>query len=536
MTLPEPLAAELAELMPALLAGSLTESQSVRLRDVVRDDAAARRFYLEYLSTHALLQHQFGQPLAAPQITPPMARLLPRPAQAAPMPRSGRRVWYVAALMLLGVGLFVIFVANSNTEPKKSVPGAKPSVALLTDLSADAHIADDAVNLGASLYTGVFNLSQGKAQLMFTSGAVVDLTGPCSLEMINAGEARLLSGSLSALVPARARGFTVTGPDGVRVIDLGTQFNMLIDAAGRTIVHTREGHVRMERADQPPLNLAAAYSGAYEPGASRLGPIAFDLASPIPIRYEDRLAAHFDDPSGPTVMKMLDRLRSISQGVTLVQVADPKLDARGLAVNWTAHSTFARMSDAFDAVDLNAVGATLRASLRFRIEPGSYELREEFTNGLRMGLFDSAGTDVPTDDVGYHIAFQFDGGSRGPTAVLYHEPAGDMPLGGSISGVVLDRHAPTPIVDGLPHQMALVLERVPAGVRTIGLLDNRIILDHVDASDEVFAHFDRVYLGLGNLTGSLFIDDLIVSAAAPAEASDSQTTLLRRTSHDPQPQ
>jgi len=60
------------------------------------------------------------------------------------------------------------------------------------------------------------------AQVMFKSGAVVEMTGPCPLQMIDAGRGHLRHGSVSVYVPDQATGFILDAPRGVRVIDMGT--------------------------------------------------------------------------------------------------------------------------------------------------------------------------------------------------------------------------------------------------------------------------------------------------------------------------
>jgi hypothetical protein len=85
-------------------------------------------------------------------------------------------------------------------------------------------------------------LQSGLAEIEFDRGARLILRGPAGLRLISGNEARLLYGSLTARVPPAARGFTVSSPQG-RVVDLGTEFGLSVDAQGSTDVRVFEGTV-----------------------------------------------------------------------------------------------------------------------------------------------------------------------------------------------------------------------------------------------------------------------------------------------------
>jgi hypothetical protein len=104
------------------------------------------------------------------------------------------------------------------------------------------------VTLGGELPPGILQLESGVAQVMFKSGAVVDLSGPCTFDMTESNRGRLLNGTLEAYVPPAARGFTVEVRDVLRVIDLGTRFRLAADA-DRVQVQVDEGQVQVVRLD-----------------------------------------------------------------------------------------------------------------------------------------------------------------------------------------------------------------------------------------------------------------------------------------------
>jgi ferric-dicitrate binding protein FerR (iron transport regulator) len=85
-------------------------------------------------------------------------------------------------------------------------------------------------------------LLRGLAEIEFDRGARVILQGPANLELKSGSEALLHHGTLTARVPAQARGFTVLSPRG-KVVDLGTEFGLSVDDAGATTVRVFTGVV-----------------------------------------------------------------------------------------------------------------------------------------------------------------------------------------------------------------------------------------------------------------------------------------------------
>ncbi|MBI1369427.1 MAG: hypothetical protein GC162_12330 [Planctomycetes bacterium] len=219
--------------------GDISPADCDTLAALLSDDAEARRLYLDYLDLHGRLQWRVrGRGVATPAVTlaaPTLSRV------------ARRSVGYAAALVLIAAMIAVIFL---SFNPKSAIqnPQSPVSVALLSDLSADAQFAAGPVSLGADLPPGRFALTRGKAQIAFRSGAVVDLTGPCEFEMTGPNRGRLDQGHLEAFVRPEAHGFTVDAPHGVRIIDLGTRFRVDADARIESRVQVLEGRVRIEGA------------------------------------------------------------------------------------------------------------------------------------------------------------------------------------------------------------------------------------------------------------------------------------------------
>ncbi|MBI1370772.1 MAG: hypothetical protein GC162_19220 [Planctomycetes bacterium] len=239
----DPKAAEaLRPLLIGLVEGTLTAMQAVELDTLLRHDPEARRRYVRFITVDALLHWQHA-PMPIPA-----GRPIAKPSVAV---GSRRFVWRsVAAVGALAAAVALMVALNFATQPRPIDPTqtfiANPSaIAMLSDLSDDAQFTDEMANLalGADLQAGRLKLARGSAQLMFRGGAVVDLMGPCDFEMTGPGRGRLTRGQLSTYVPPEARGFTISGPNGVEVIDLGTRFVMRADSTGAMRVDVVEGRV-----------------------------------------------------------------------------------------------------------------------------------------------------------------------------------------------------------------------------------------------------------------------------------------------------
>lgn len=147
-----------------------------------------------------------------------------------------------AMLAIAAIGWFAF-------QPEPHIPPTEPatpaaSVAMLTN-TENAVFATETPHLGSTLQAGPIQLVSGQAQIMFDSTAVVDLTGPCDFEMTGPNRGRLISGTLEAYVPDRARGFTVQTPSGLQVVDLGTRFDLEVGPADINLVRVIEGEVEV---------------------------------------------------------------------------------------------------------------------------------------------------------------------------------------------------------------------------------------------------------------------------------------------------
>jgi ferric-dicitrate binding protein FerR (iron transport regulator) len=99
---------------------------------------------------------------------------------------------------------------------------------------------------GAILHEGQeIELLEGKSQIVFRSGAILNVQGPARLLLDDPLACELSAGRVSAFVPAEATGFTVaSGP--VKVVDRGTEFTVIAAESESVKLYVHSGLVDVE--------------------------------------------------------------------------------------------------------------------------------------------------------------------------------------------------------------------------------------------------------------------------------------------------
>jgi ferric-dicitrate binding protein FerR (iron transport regulator) len=105
---------------------------------------------------------------------------------------------------------------------------------------------DGDLPIGTLLRAGQeLNLSEGRAEVTFASGAKVILEGPSRLRLDSAGAAELSSGRIATNVPTQSIGFTITTPL-ARFVDLGTEFGLRMNPTKGFELHVFDGLVELQ--------------------------------------------------------------------------------------------------------------------------------------------------------------------------------------------------------------------------------------------------------------------------------------------------
>jgi len=265
----------------------------------LESDSAARRLYMRYLDLHSELQRRQSSGVrdqgsgfrVRDENSKPEARnsnVHLRRVGATEPAVSGFRFRvssfaFAAALITLALTAWFVIASFSNPQSEIDTPPSA-SVALLTHTQGASFTdASMPATLGSELAPGTLELTRGSAQVMFHSGAVVDLVGPCRFEMTGPNQAALTRGTLEALVPQRAHGFTVTTPGDVRVVDLGTRFTVTVDENQTSLVRVLDGLVELQVGSMAGRRLAAGQAMAVGNGQMRR--VAFRPSSHHTLAY-----------------------------------------------------------------------------------------------------------------------------------------------------------------------------------------------------------------------------------------------------------
>lgn len=260
------------DLLAALRDGRLSDEQMDRLDAVLASDADARRYYLDYIELCANLRHYQGVSSAPsrPRGGEPTGLGRDRPRGRQPI---GPRRWNVLRVVVAAAVLVVaIVVALPYRRPAdrnaRVVPGpsaaavdrttARSAVARVEPAPTEPHYvavltrAADAqweptgmpTSVGAALPLGRLRLRSGLAQLEFYGGAVVVLEGPADFELVGIDRAFCRRGKLRIRAPLHSSHFSVATPH-ADVVDLGTEFGVRVDSAGRSEVQVFEGSIEL---------------------------------------------------------------------------------------------------------------------------------------------------------------------------------------------------------------------------------------------------------------------------------------------------
>ena len=266
---------EFQQLMVETLDGRLGDEKYTRLMQLLHENPEYRDYYVEQMVLHSLLVLNHRDPLpcgpgpsASSAIAPLFGStgdwpniIVDEPTNTPKQPPTegfmgfiarsfgfGSRILANPAYFSILILCFMIsplalfFFLDHQTDQLVVIP---PSlVAKLTQVSDDAQWAtSETMSPGMDLPWGkILTLKKGLAEIEFRSGATVLLQGPIAYRLDGTNASFLQAGTLTAQVPKSASGFSVATPN-TKVVDLGTEFGMTVDAKKATEVHVFVGKV-----------------------------------------------------------------------------------------------------------------------------------------------------------------------------------------------------------------------------------------------------------------------------------------------------
>jgi hypothetical protein len=206
----------LRSLISAVCDGVATEADEQELARILEGDADARREYLNYLDLHMEIERTL------PSVESSDSRVARFPLMAAA----------VGAAAAIAVS-FILF---------KRAPEPVSYAMIATTNSAVWNRSDVALLPGTKLAAGDFRLMQGEVGLSYGNGAEVTIGAPADFSVVSGMELFVKKGRISARVPESASGFLIRSQD-MALVDIGTEFSMNIDGAGKGRVFVRKGEV-----------------------------------------------------------------------------------------------------------------------------------------------------------------------------------------------------------------------------------------------------------------------------------------------------
>lgn len=232
---------EFETLLEKQFAGTTTELERAALDTMLRTDAALRREYSGQARLHALLLWRAGKMEGGTGAQNTGGDRIVE----LPIPRAShsRRWLAMAAMFAVLCGLAALWLWNSASSTGDTW--------IAIELAEEARWSDGSpVEAGQKIRRDTFAFAKGRVRFTTASGAMVNVTAPARLHVVNAMLIRVLAGRVTADVPERAHGFAIETAQ-ARIVDLGTRFGVEAAADGHTDVVVFEGKVDVTPTDEP---------------------------------------------------------------------------------------------------------------------------------------------------------------------------------------------------------------------------------------------------------------------------------------------
>jgi hypothetical protein len=259
--------ARLEELLFESVTRALSPDERSELNAILRADPVARAHAARWMIDDALLADRLRESTAAAMFDGEAAAWasIGGPRTSRKQPGRAWRTWLPlgAAAALALIGSIVWF----------AVAGPHRVVARYGELEACHWVkATEENSPGDGLKPGqVVELSAGRAEIIFTCGAVITLHGPCIFEIESARSAYLVLGEAHTRAESpESKGFALRTRLS-RIVDLGTEFITSVAADGHSCVEVTEGEVMVDLpGKETPQYLGLGDSLSLEPGRGRV--------------------------------------------------------------------------------------------------------------------------------------------------------------------------------------------------------------------------------------------------------------------------
>jgi hypothetical protein len=243
----------LDELIDAWRDGELTEATAAELSQLLRDSEEARRLFRAEAQMHGMLHLAVMAEAVEKAARPESWRTHSAAAEGMDRPRRLGAHSTSRKLLLAGVGVLVLSAVAALVwlhvaPPERKAPEPFATLTRATDCVWDGPTRPSP---GDRLAEGALSLREGTAEIRLASGVDLLVEAPANLELVDVGNSVLRTGRLVVRVPPTARGYAVDTPR-AKVVDLGTEFGVDVQADGETVVQVFAGAVVAELKEPDP--------------------------------------------------------------------------------------------------------------------------------------------------------------------------------------------------------------------------------------------------------------------------------------------
>jgi hypothetical protein len=272
----------LDEQMQAYLDGTASEADLQAVAEAVRNDPAAASLLARHTLLRELLEDHYadGNDLASLHPAPVVTN---QPGRVAGRHQPGRMTGrlqpgWLAATTATAALLVVIAFGWGGWLPK-AADDAKPAVPTVAVVARHTPALQwEAASAGApvrgtSLPAGPVKIRKGSLSLLLSSGVELTVDGPAEFDLQSDMQVLLAAGHMHAVVPEGAEGFVIEAA-GLRVVDLGTEFEVTMPADGRPLVAVSRGAVETSFANSPTrMRIGEAERHRFDPATRTSKPL-----------------------------------------------------------------------------------------------------------------------------------------------------------------------------------------------------------------------------------------------------------------------
>ena len=221
---------ELDHAIQAAFDGTLTETECLALRAVLKSDPAARALYYEYADLHQSLIFRISRFTSLDSA---------RSLAAIRLHLQSRRTTRLALTATAAAFVILGVVLKLTILPEPALATYRQATGSLVTIEHGTRQDRSPGELDAH---SIVNLSQGTFEITLNNGTRGVVLAPARFELRSEMEMRLERGTAWFEVSADGKGFQVSTPELV-VTDLGTEFGILADSESGDQVHVFSGRV-----------------------------------------------------------------------------------------------------------------------------------------------------------------------------------------------------------------------------------------------------------------------------------------------------